>query len=162
MVRQSECLLTDMSLGEAPSLGEFPQGYTLWGHFTKTKEPDGRGNREKVTHDLYGHPSGEEFRSPAEFLPHLKWLAFDTTGDVANCDCKFCDLNNEAEAAKKRSARAVAMSNAMKKTIIDKGMQSYNTRYYLPRADIWQHLQSPKYQIRYTRPRSPARNRKQI
>ena len=111
----------DIVTGDPPSLGEFPQGYSLWGHFTKTKEPDGRGVKERVTHDLYGHPSGEEFRTPSDFYPHLRWLAFDTLGDVAACACKFCDLANESEANKKRALRAQAVSNAMKKSIIDKG-----------------------------------------
>ncbi|KAI8593636.1 hypothetical protein BDZ88DRAFT_403234 [Geranomyces variabilis] len=60
----------------------FPVGYHLFGR----PRPDG------VTVDayLYGHPSGKRFRSPAEFQPHLVWLAI---GDPSiRCTCQHCDL----------------------------------------------------------------------
>ncbi|KAL8712989.1 MAG: hypothetical protein Q9220_002849 [cf. Caloplaca sp. 1 TL-2023] len=41
---------------------------------------------------LYGHPQGRKkrYRSPADFFPHLLWLATDENGDPDNCSCKFC------------------------------------------------------------------------
>ena len=50
------------------------------------------GANERQDAYLYGHPGGRKkrFRSPAEFFPHLLWLATDATGDSGNCSCKFC------------------------------------------------------------------------
>lgn len=38
---------------------------------------------------LYGHRAGK-FRSLDDFLPHLLWLAFDTTELSVNCACILC------------------------------------------------------------------------
>ncbi|KAJ3296127.1 hypothetical protein HDU79_007553 [Rhizoclosmatium sp. JEL0117] len=38
---------------------------------------------------LFGHPSGKKYRSPNEFVPHLKWMA---VADLERaCLCKCCD-----------------------------------------------------------------------
>lgn len=41
---------------------------------------------------LYGHPQGpkKRYRSPADFFPHVLWLATDEIGDPDNCTCKIC------------------------------------------------------------------------
>ena len=41
---------------------------------------------------LYRHSQGprKRFRSPADFYPHLLWLATDNSGDSDNCSCKIC------------------------------------------------------------------------
>lgn len=41
---------------------------------------------------LYGHPKGprKRYRSPADFLPHVKWLSMDVTLDPINCLCSAC------------------------------------------------------------------------
>ncbi|KAJ3157609.1 hypothetical protein HDU86_003261 [Geranomyces michiganensis] len=60
----------------------FPVGYRLFE----------RARSDGVTLDayLYGHPSGRRFRSPAEFQPHLMWLA---KGDPSiRCGCQYCGL----------------------------------------------------------------------
>jgi len=56
-----------------------------------TKNHAGGGNERQDAY-LYGHPGGRKkrYRSPAEFFPHLLWLATDEAGDTNNCSCKFC------------------------------------------------------------------------
>lgn len=41
---------------------------------------------------LYGHRQGRKkrYRSPADFFPHVLWLAVDKEGDERNCSCKIC------------------------------------------------------------------------
>ncbi|KAJ3327321.1 hypothetical protein HDU76_012003 [Blyttiomyces sp. JEL0837] len=59
---------------------EFPSGYKLFFHM--------RGSGDRFDLYLYGHPSGRRFRSPNEFMPHLKWLS---GGNPSNpCLCKVC------------------------------------------------------------------------
>lgn len=50
------------------------------------------GNNERQDAYLYGHPLGRKkrYRSPADFFPHLLWLATDPEGDPDNCACKIC------------------------------------------------------------------------
>ncbi|KAF2716020.1 hypothetical protein K431DRAFT_279784 [Polychaeton citri CBS 116435] len=79
----------------------FPENYRLYEHVKKT-EKDGRTDIKTKTHAaggndrqdayLYGHPVGRKkrFRSPADFFPHLLWLATDESGDPDNCRCKIC------------------------------------------------------------------------
>lgn len=86
-------------------LKELPEGYVLWervkvdtkrsGQPKKGNEPAGAVLRQDAY--LYGHPDGrlKRFRSPAEFLPHLLWLATDKEGDTANCSCRFCSLDGD-------------------------------------------------------------------
>ncbi|KAJ3048308.1 hypothetical protein HK097_010689 [Rhizophlyctis rosea] len=69
-----------------PKLGlkDFPYGYCL---FALTRGFSADGTRKDMY--LYGHPSGARFRSPAEFIPHLDWLA---GGDpTAPCKCIYCN-----------------------------------------------------------------------
>lgn len=56
-----------------------------------TKNHAGGGNERQDAY-LYGNPAGRRrrYRSPAEFFPHLLWLATDEAGDQNNCSCKFC------------------------------------------------------------------------
>ena len=46
---------------------------------------------------LYGHPQGRKkrFRSPADFFPHLLWLATDSEWDSMNCACKLCSPDGD-------------------------------------------------------------------
>jgi hypothetical protein len=48
---------------------------------------------------LYGHPQGRKkrFRSPADFFPHVLWLATDKEGDPKNCSCKICSPDGDEE-----------------------------------------------------------------
>lgn len=48
---------------------------------------------------LYGHPHGRKkrFRSPADFFPHVLWLATDKEGDPRNCSCKICSPDGDEE-----------------------------------------------------------------
>ena len=50
---------------------------------------------------LYGHPQGRKkrFRSPADFFPHVLWLATDKDGDPRNCSCKICSPDGDEEPA---------------------------------------------------------------
>ncbi|KAJ3068388.1 hypothetical protein HDU98_008416 [Podochytrium sp. JEL0797] len=61
----------------------WPEGYRLAS--IRTTPSSG----ERWDSYLFGHPSGKKYRSPNEFLPHLKWLV---AGDINRaCLCKFCD-----------------------------------------------------------------------
>ncbi len=69
-------------------LNSFPEGYVLWDH----SRPEGEAGQKTSTRAdayLYGHPAGrtKRFRSPQEFLPHLRWLAM---GGDEGCECKVC------------------------------------------------------------------------
>ncbi len=80
-----------------------PENYRLYEHvkFT-TSETTGEplkcvGNHTEDPNSrqdsyLYGHPQGprKRYRSPADFFPHVLWLATDEKGDPDNCTCKIC------------------------------------------------------------------------
>lgn len=50
---------------------------------------------------LYGHPQGRKkrYRSPADFFPHVLWLATDKEGDPRNCSCKICSPDGDEDPA---------------------------------------------------------------
>ncbi|KAF2103138.1 hypothetical protein NA57DRAFT_33471, partial [Rhizodiscina lignyota] len=92
---------------QAYILHDLPENYRLYEHIkSKAVQPKGEGVTEPPKsnkthagggHDrqdayLYGHPLGRKkrFRSPADFFPHLLWLATDPQGDPNNCTCKVC------------------------------------------------------------------------
>ncbi|KAF1989164.1 hypothetical protein K402DRAFT_445106 [Aulographum hederae CBS 113979] len=97
-------------------LHDFPENYRLFEHIKIKAKKDGEdGAKNTKTHAggghdrqdayLYGHPQGRKkrFRSPADFFPHLLWLATDETGNTDNCSCKLCvpeELQKPAEDAK--------------------------------------------------------------
>lgn len=80
-----------------------PENYRLYEHVKFTvseitgesfqppsKHAEGFDNYQDAY--LYGHPQGRKkrYRSPADFFPHVLWLATDETGDPNNCTCKIC------------------------------------------------------------------------
>ncbi|RUP48465.1 hypothetical protein BC936DRAFT_144526 [Jimgerdemannia flammicorona] len=89
-------------------LSDFPRGYKLFCHYfvPKAKKADGAADTpSKDSHPtlcpitnvparrdtyLFGHPTGQRFRSPNEFLPHLVWLATVASRDPRDCTCKYC------------------------------------------------------------------------
>ena len=81
-------------------MAKFPEHYSLYEHSrvnTPKAKESSEGNEVKASKPrrdiwLYGHPSGPKcrFKNPAEFFPHLLWLATDDTKDDANCWCKWC------------------------------------------------------------------------
>ncbi|KAF2204407.1 hypothetical protein GQ43DRAFT_409629 [Delitschia confertaspora ATCC 74209] len=80
-------------------LHEFPENYRLYEHIKSKVEGDKNpsknhsgGGHDRQDAYLYGHPRGpkKRFRSPADFFPHLLWLATDESGDPGNCTCKLC------------------------------------------------------------------------
>ncbi|KAK5130245.1 hypothetical protein LTR08_002291 [Meristemomyces frigidus] len=99
----------DMMLDSGYMLAAFPENYRLYEHVKKTvtdgktevksKRHAGGGNDRQDAY-LYGHPEGRKkrFRSPADFFPHLLWLANDESGDPDNCGCKL-DSPEELEAS---------------------------------------------------------------
>lgn len=100
-------------------LHALPQNYQLYEHIksksgdseTKSKNHAGGGHDRQDAY-LYGHPSGRKkrFRSPADFFPHLLWLATDPKGDPLNCACKICspdDLQPEVPKEAKPAAQAI-------------------------------------------------------
>lgn len=89
-----------------------PDGYSLWEHvkYNKDKMADekkkdkGRhaaGTYERQDAYLYGHPDGRKkrFRSPADFFPHLLWLAVDKEDNPDNCSCKLCSPDGDIAAS---------------------------------------------------------------
>ena len=56
------------------------------------KDPWQSISNSKADAYLYGYPSGRKhrFRSPADFFPHLFWMATDRTRDSDKCRCKLC------------------------------------------------------------------------
>ncbi|KAK8161084.1 hypothetical protein BKA80DRAFT_222424, partial [Phyllosticta citrichinensis] len=88
---------------KAAILAQLPENYRLFEHIkSRTHDGDPQSKRASKNHAggghdrqdayLYGHPLGRKkrFRSPADFFPHLYWLATDKTGDPGNCTCKIC------------------------------------------------------------------------
>lgn len=72
-----------------------PENYRIFEHHTASVASGGTVNGPKIDRTdayLYGHPGGRKkrYRSPADFYPHLLWLATDASGDNDNCGCKIC------------------------------------------------------------------------
>lgn len=65
----------------------------------KEKGKHAAGVFERQDAYLYGHPQGRKkrFRSPADFFPHLLWLAVDQEGDPVNCSCKICSPDGDED-----------------------------------------------------------------
>ncbi|RFU30175.1 hypothetical protein B7463_g6170, partial [Scytalidium lignicola] len=96
--------------GRSYILKEFPEGYVLYEHkkYNQNKVSEDKG-KEKGKHAagvferqdayMYGHPQGRKkrYRSPADFFPHVLWLATDEEGDPRNCSCKLCSPDGEQE-----------------------------------------------------------------
>lgn len=88
-------------------LRELPEGYVLWEHVKYKVDKMAENKRDKGKHAaglyerqdayLYGHPQGrrKRYRSPADFFPHVLWLAVDKEGDSRNCSCKICSPDGE-------------------------------------------------------------------
>ncbi|KAA1109043.1 hypothetical protein PGT21_032001 [Puccinia graminis f. sp. tritici] len=79
-------LATHFSIGRERdkfTLSDFPTGYQLFYHVKDSRR----------TSYLFGYPNKKnlklKFRTAAEFLPHLIWLA-SQGGKDNNCTCKYC------------------------------------------------------------------------
>ncbi|KAL1615791.1 hypothetical protein SLS54_008796 [Diplodia seriata] len=109
---------------KACMLAALPEHYRLFEHI-KSRAHDGDPQSRKASknhagggHDrqdayLYGHPMGRKkrFRSPADFFPHLLWLATDKDGDANNCSCKVCcpeEVQDEKPPVKKETSQPPA------------------------------------------------------
>lgn len=94
----------DKCTGKNYILADFPENFRLYEHVrtvkktaeggkvqATTKTHAGGGNDRQDAY-LYGHPLGRKkrYRSPADFWPHLLWLATDPAADYDNCTCKTC------------------------------------------------------------------------
>ncbi|KAI9754469.1 MAG: hypothetical protein M4579_004697, partial [Chaenotheca gracillima] len=121
-------------------LAAFPSNYRLYEHLKQTVavDPSGRPpaksprNHAKGPNDrqdayLYGHPLGRKkrYRSPADFFPHLLWLATDDKGDPGNCSCKLCSPDEfqtlvmpEAEGVAAKKGDKGKKKEAAKKTAV--------------------------------------------
>lgn len=109
-------------------LAALPENYRLFEHI-KSRAHDGDPQSRRASknhagggHDrqdayLYGHPMGRKkrYRSPADFFPHLLWLATDKDGDPNNCSCKVCcpEEVQEEKPAVKKEASAQPSSGAL-------------------------------------------------
>ena len=67
------------------------------------------GNYDRQDAYLYGHPQGKrkKYRSPADFFPHVLWLATDPEGDPKNCSCKICSPDGDEVVAEGVKLEAV-------------------------------------------------------
>jgi hypothetical protein len=153
-------------------LKELPEGYILWEHVKYKVEKLAEGKREKGKHAagiyerqdayLYGHPEGrrKRYRSPADFFPHLLWLAVDKEGDSRNCSCKMCSPDGEedpqestvkVEAVVKRENKVAPPVSAVPKgTLTQLGWYPANRFQLLPR--------SPRSHLHQWLPNHPSRN----
>lgn len=66
-------------------VGSFPAGYAL---FQNSRRRDGKFRRSGF--ELFGNPRGR-FRRPADFRPHLIWLACGGEASGRSCSCLVCD-----------------------------------------------------------------------
>jgi hypothetical protein len=90
-------------------LKELPEGFILWEHVKykvdrsvdekKQKGKHAAGPYERQDAYLYGHPEGrrKRYRSPADYFPHILWLATDKENDRRNCSCKICSPDGEED-----------------------------------------------------------------
>lgn len=65
---------------------------------------------------MYGHPQGRKkrYRSPADFFPHVLWLATDEEGDPRNCSCKLCSPDGEQEVEEPGAKSETAVKKEIK------------------------------------------------
>ncbi|KAI5810564.1 hypothetical protein BZA77DRAFT_169247 [Pyronema omphalodes] len=92
------------SVGRQFMFKTLPAGYALFEHVK-----DNGSSIRKDTY-LFGHPNGGRFRSPAEFIPHVKYLAANSpeNADVAKpadkiCQCKLCGAGGRSSTPSKAS-----------------------------------------------------------
>ncbi|PUU81641.1 hypothetical protein B9Z19DRAFT_1076628 [Tuber borchii] len=72
---------------------ELPDGYSLYEKVhIPTKVPHPLISLLPLTLPcfLFGHPSGEPFKSPGDFRRHYLWMACDPLKDPKNCKCRLC------------------------------------------------------------------------
>ncbi|TGZ83484.1 hypothetical protein EX30DRAFT_338109 [Ascodesmis nigricans] len=109
-------------------LESFPENYKLYEH--NKRQANGKF---RIDHYLFGHPSGQRFRSVPEFIPHLLHLA--ATKDPAiinhpkakefqNCHCAYCNRGGSGRAsggsrlATHKSVAAAQEARAMKEVAL--------------------------------------------
>ena len=74
---------------------DFPEGYTLWVHFTGDHTDPANPRTDAY---LYGAPN-KIFRSPMEFVEHAIWLM---KGGNGRCQCKYCTPGQNQRAINRR------------------------------------------------------------
>ena len=102
-------------------MAALPENYRVYEHLkfkhsdkddtaTKIGKTHAGGGNDRQDAYLYGHPLGRKkrYRSPAEFFPHLLWLATDESGDPDNCSCKFCSPEELGKDEKPAPTKPVA------------------------------------------------------
>ncbi|GAB7366591.1 hypothetical protein MBLNU230_g8577t1 [Neophaeotheca triangularis] len=82
-------------------LSSLPTGYAGF----EKRRGGGGGDSKHVDRYTYGHPSGRQFRSLAEFWPHF--LALVEQGGSVGCECRLCQ---PASAKKRKSETGVGGS----------------------------------------------------
>lgn len=127
---QPPTTITNITADRSYTLTDLPEGYILWEHVKYNKHKlDAEQKKDKGKHAagiyerqdtyLYGHPQGRKkrYRSPADFFPHVLWLATDKDGDPRNCSCKVCAPFGEDEAPETivKDEGATAAKKEMKK-----------------------------------------------
>ena len=97
------CTISELRLDKNYILAALPENYRLYEHvkytvsektgeLLKSSRNHAKGPNDRQDAYLYGHPLGRKkrYRSPADFFPHLMWMATDEGGDPDNCSCKVC------------------------------------------------------------------------
>ncbi|KAK0489192.1 hypothetical protein IW261DRAFT_1443649 [Armillaria novae-zelandiae] len=73
-------------VGPTYVLQDWPAGYRMFDHH--------KGIQSAPRHDIYLFGGPHRFRSIAEFVPHIIWLANNMT---TNCGCKYCTKKPQRE-----------------------------------------------------------------
>ncbi|PBK99726.1 hypothetical protein ARMGADRAFT_985610 [Armillaria gallica] len=73
-------------VGPSYVLQDWPAGYRMFDHH--------KGIQSAPRHDIYLFGGPHRFRSIAEFVPHIIWLANNMT---TNCGCKYCTKKPQRE-----------------------------------------------------------------
>lgn len=83
----------------------FPEGYTLWVHFTGDKTDPANPRTDAY---LYGSREHKIFRSPMEFVEHAIWLMKGGDDSGTACLCKYCTPGQNQRAINRRLNRTDA------------------------------------------------------
>ncbi|KAG4301303.1 hypothetical protein PCANB_002554 [Pneumocystis canis] len=93
-------------------LDAFPKNYKLYEHCKRYND----ARQERRDTFLFGHPKGIRFRSPAEFSPHLLWIAQSKTHSRGECPCKYCGGDPKSWNRKKIGSDQISIETAHEKS----------------------------------------------
>ncbi|RKO93671.1 hypothetical protein BDK51DRAFT_26284 [Blyttiomyces helicus] len=97
------------AIAKYPVLESLPAGYALF----EMQRSNGKAK------DVYlrGHPSGKQFRSAAEFVPHFEWLVKRRISE-AQCICKCCGAKAHRDIAYRPKRKRDAANEPLMPTAV--------------------------------------------